>query len=87
MNDLFRSQFRLPMELAEKLRMAAEAENRSMNAEIVARLQQSFEQFGQGDRIGAAFDSLQDEIRQIKAAQEKLLELRHPTGQTDIGEG
>ena len=61
------------MELAEKLRVAAEADNRSMNAEIVARLQQSFEQFGQGDRISAAFDSLQDEIRQIKAAQEKLL--------------
>ena len=30
------------MELAEKLRVAAEAGNRSMNAEIVARLEQSF---------------------------------------------
>ena len=42
MNDLFRSQFRLPIELSEKLRVAAEANSRSMNAEVVARLEKSF---------------------------------------------
>lgn len=42
MNDLFRSQFRLPTELAEKLRVAAGENSRSMNAEVVARLEKSF---------------------------------------------
>lgn len=42
MQDIFRSQFRLPVELADKLRESAEASNRSMNAEIVARLEGSF---------------------------------------------
>lgn len=42
MEEIFRSQFRLPAGLADKLRAAAEANNRSMNAEIVARLEQSF---------------------------------------------
>lgn len=42
MQDIFRSQFRLPADLADKLRNVAEANNRSMNAEIVARLEASF---------------------------------------------
>lgn len=43
MQEIFRSQFRLPLELADKLRESAEASNRSMNAEIVARLEKSFD--------------------------------------------
>lgn len=43
MNDTFRSQFRLPHELADKLRSAAEASGRSLNGEVVARLQDSFD--------------------------------------------
>lgn len=85
-SEFIKTALRLPPDVHAMLHNAAEASGRSYNAEIVARLQQSFEQFGQGDKISAAFDSLQDEIRQIKAAQEKLLELRHPTGQTDAGE-
>ncbi|MGN1057176.1 MAG: Arc family DNA-binding protein [Comamonas sp.] len=42
MNDLFRSQFRLPNELADKLRDAAQESGRSLNAEVVARLQSTF---------------------------------------------
>lgn len=42
MQDIFRSQFRLPSELAEKLREEAERNNRSLNAEVVARLEGSF---------------------------------------------
>lgn len=42
MNDLFRSQFRLPQELADQLRRAAESSGRSMNAEVVARLESTF---------------------------------------------
>ena len=42
MQDIFRSQFRLPHELADKLREASEASGRSMNAEVVSRLESSF---------------------------------------------
>lgn len=44
MNDTYRSQFRLPFELADKLRESAEQSGRSMNAEIVARLQATFDE-------------------------------------------
>jgi hypothetical protein len=33
---------RLPVDLKERLRQAADASNRSMNAEVVARLEESF---------------------------------------------
>lgn len=46
MQDIFRSQFRLPVELADKLRESADASNRSMNAEVVARLEGSFAEDG-----------------------------------------
>lgn len=41
MQEIFRSQFRLPVDLADKLRASAEASGRSMNAEIVARLEET----------------------------------------------
>lgn len=40
--DTYRSQFRLPYPLYEDLKKAADHNHRSLNAEIVARLQQSF---------------------------------------------
>lgn len=43
MQEIFRSQFRLPAELADKIRESSEASGRSMNAEVVARLEQSFQ--------------------------------------------
>lgn len=52
-NDHFRSQFRLPNDLYERLRESAEREGRSLNAEIVARLEASFG------------PSLQDELRRL----------------------
>lgn len=42
MQETFRSQFRLPQDLADRLRDAAEASGRSMNAEVVSRLEQTF---------------------------------------------
>lgn len=42
-NDYFRSQFRLPNELYERLKAEAERGGRSLNGEIVARLEASFE--------------------------------------------
>lgn len=41
-NDLHRSQFRLPYPLYERLKSASEGSLRSLNAEIVMRLEASF---------------------------------------------
>ena len=40
-NDTYRSQFRLPYELYEKLKEESEKNHRSLNAEIVARLEKT----------------------------------------------
>ena len=42
-NDAFRSQFRIPADLYEKLKAAADDSRRSLNAELVARLDGSFQ--------------------------------------------
>lgn len=44
MPDTHRSQYRLPADLYDKLLEAAQASGRSLNAELVARLQGSFAQ-------------------------------------------
>ncbi|MBI2306118.1 MAG: Arc family DNA-binding protein [Rhodocyclales bacterium] len=41
-NDQHRSQYRIPYPLYERLKAEAEAQQRSVNAEIVARLEASF---------------------------------------------
>lgn len=38
----FRSQFRLPLDLAEKLKASAEENRRSLNSEIIVRLERSY---------------------------------------------
>lgn len=40
--DQYRSQFRLPYSLYDQLKSAADAHKRSVNAELVARLEASF---------------------------------------------
>lgn len=42
-SDQHRSQYRLPDELYERLRKAAEDNGRSLNSEVVARLEFSFQ--------------------------------------------
>lgn len=51
MEDTFRSQFRLPYPLYEKLKAVAEESNRSLNSEIVARLQSTFVPGGHGQAV------------------------------------
>lgn len=41
MDDTYRSQFRLPYPLYEKLKKSAEEHNRSLNSELVYRLETS----------------------------------------------
>ncbi|BAR92404.1 hypothetical protein [Pseudomonas phage PS-1] len=49
MEDIYRSQFRLPYSLYESLKEAADANRRSVNAELVARLEASFDAQGRPD--------------------------------------
>jgi hypothetical protein len=42
--DIYRSQFRLPQDLYEKLKKSADGKHLSLNAELVLRLQASFEE-------------------------------------------
>lgn len=42
MEDIYRSQFRLPYSLYEQLKESADNNHRSVNAELVARLEESF---------------------------------------------
>lgn len=42
--DVYRSQFRLPQSLYEELKKAADENHRSLNAELVARLESTFEE-------------------------------------------
>ncbi|RJG10912.1 Arc family DNA-binding protein [Pseudomonas cavernicola] len=42
MEEIYRSQFRFPYSLYEQLKKAADANRRSVNAELVARLEASF---------------------------------------------
>ncbi|MFK4075218.1 Arc family DNA-binding protein [Ectopseudomonas khazarica] len=41
MDEIYRSQFRLPYPLYEQLKASADANHRSVNAELVARLEES----------------------------------------------
>ena len=59
MEDLYRSQFRMPYSLYERLKEAADHSGRSVNAELVYRLGQTFE--FDGDKIGSVA-SLADKL-------------------------
>lgn len=66
---MYRSQFRLPWELYERLKAVSEASGRSLNAEIVARLEASFHQEVLGLKTGELIDALLD---------------RFPSGQIEV---
>lgn len=74
--DIYRSQFRLPMSLYENLKEAAEGSGRSLNAELVSRLEHSFE----ADDDDALIDSLR---RLHKESQQKVEELLRKGDQAD----
>lgn len=42
MNDMYRSQFRMPHALYEALKSASEHNHRSVNAELISRLESTF---------------------------------------------
>lgn len=65
MNDLYRSQFRLPYSLYESLKEAADSNHRSVNAELVARLESTF---AEEDRVMNM--DFSDYLAEIQAAAE-----------------
>lgn len=58
----FRSQFRLPIDLADKLKKSADESRRSLNAEIVVRLE-------------ASYSSDTEQLARIETALNKLISL------------
>lgn len=64
MKNEYRSQFRLPGNLYDRLKGAAESNGRSLNAEIVARLEASF-----GPDAQAAIKQLFDEQTELLLAE------------------
>jgi len=85
-DNLTRITFRMPRELHAKVAEAAQASNRSMNAEIVARLEQSLttpdEDQGAGYRgllseIARLLDNREDKLLiELKAFLKQSLECR-----------
>jgi len=62
---------RMPPELRDKLKSASEENHRSMNAEIVARLQESFDTRLDQNTASALVDSLQQSLREVREMQEE----------------
>lgn len=70
---------RMPPEVKEQIEAAAKANGRSMNAEIVARLQASFEQPASGTApMDAIFDIARIALYAVRATQESNKELSQP---------
>jgi len=62
---------RMPPELRDKLKSASEENHRSMNAEIVARLQESFDTRLDQNTASSLVDSLQQSLREVREMQEE----------------
>lgn len=80
-NNIVTLKVRVTAEFREKIATTAKENNRSMNAEIVARLEQSFERVDQ-DEFDKGFvlqiiESQQDQINQLqKMIQDLMNQLR-----------
>ena len=74
MEDLYRSQFRLPYALFEQLKAAADKSGRSVNAEVVARLADSFVE---SKALGGMVQRLADRLArpENRTELESLLEI------------
>lgn len=60
---------RLPHELKDKIRLSADEHNRTMTADIVARLEESFEQEQQAKALDAL---VTDEVNRLRQDYEQL---------------
>lgn len=62
---------RLPADLKERLRQAADASNRSMNAEVVARLEETFGGGGSSAIDEHTLDLFAEKVGQVLDDREK----------------
>lgn len=82
-HDTIRSQLRIPAELHERLRAACNATGRSMNAEIVQRLEESFEQrdapatINDAQLLRTAFDLLRTVKEQGDAVEREIAKAKN----------
>ncbi|MCW5568189.1 MAG: Arc family DNA-binding protein [Dokdonella sp.] len=80
--DPIRSQLRLPAGLHEAIKIAAEKSGRSMNAEIVSRLQESIEIEEAEDlseeEIDVQLRWMDEKLREVMAVQGRILERLQP---------
>lgn len=87
-SDFIKTALRLPKDLHAQLHAEAQETGRSYNAEIVARLQKSFEN-EPGDelthpRLETALQKLRDEMKLLAKTQQQLVDLQSPKGDTAI---
>lgn len=68
---------RLPDGMREKIRRAAASNNRSMNGEVIARLEQSFETSKRKPN-GAPQTTMADILKQIEELEQRIDELSIP---------
>lgn len=68
---------RIPKDLHARLSEEAEATSKSMNAEIVARLESSFEEMDLNQSIQLLIDELMKAGHRIDALERELSEARH----------
>ncbi|PRY03791.1 Arc family DNA-binding protein [Paraburkholderia sp. BL25I1N1] len=62
---------RLPIDLKERLKQAADASNRSMNAEVVARLEESFSGAVTGPIDEHTLDLFAEKVGQVLDERDK----------------
>lgn len=63
---------RLPVELKERIQAAARESNRSMNAEIIARLEATLEEGEKIDELERQMDQYSSEVRDLRQVLDTL---------------
>lgn len=70
-SDDIQTNLRLPADLKSKLKAAADASNRSMNAEVVARLEDSFDSAEPPRADDRTLDLFAEKVGQVLDEREK----------------
>lgn len=84
-DDTYRSQFRLPYDLYERLKDSADKNHRSLNAELVARLHESFDSSSSGE-IGKLRQKVDSQEETLAEAMQMLKRLSLEIGDGDSQE-
>lgn len=77
-DDFLKTALRIPRDLHEQIQSAARTTGRSMNAEIVARLHQSFEAQSGDSALRLQVEENTAALRRLEALMEDLLQAVQP---------